>query len=118
MIMITIKTITKITTIAVGLLGMGLLTFGVPLSAEEAPISAPGTAQNLADIQSRDASEWPWAIGGENVNLLEDAQEDYRLRQSDNFFDSLESDTTPQHWEYQNTGEYQRESGKGPVMEF
>lgn len=116
--MITIKTITKITAMMVGLLGMGLLTWGVPVSADEAPISAPGTAHDLADIQVRDASEWPWAVGGENVNSPEDAQEDYRLHQSDNFFDTLETDTTPQHWEHQNTGENQRESGKAPVVGF
>ena len=122
--MITLKTITKIPVLAVGLLGMGLLTYGVPISAEvpvsadEMPISAPGTAQDLADIQPRDASQWPWAIGGENVEISEAAQEDYLLHQSDYFFDKLETYNTPQHWENQNTGDYQRESGKVPVVEF
>ncbi len=100
-----------------------LALFATPAAAGETPQTtklepAATTSQSLTGVTTRNASEWPWAVGGED-NSSTEADSTYQIK-ANPLFNQAEIEQLNRIWSTtdDNLGDYQRSSRRVPLVDF
>ena len=113
--MINLKSLNTAATVTVGLLVIGALVGSISASATETIIPQTGTAQHLEGIEAKSGSEWHWQVGGEAPGAAENSETDSEITDSEGVNTPAQSS---QEWENQNSGDFKRDGGEVPFVEF
>ena len=124
--MINFKSLNTTATVTVGLLVISALVGWISASATETIIAQTGTAEHLEGIEAKSGSEWHWQVGGEAPGAAENSETDSEItdseiKKSNDLFNSEGVNFPPQgsqEWQNQNSGDFKRDGGQVPFVEF